>query len=58
MELVRYGKWPPENFNVAKDNPQIVTELNAAYLTWAKQNDVVVWNETLAKKAAFPTDNK
>jgi arylsulfatase len=44
-----------ENTDVAKDNLQIVQTVNAAYLAWAKQNDVTEWNETLASKtgAAF-----
>ncbi len=47
-----------ERFNVAKENPNIVADLNTTYLAWAKQNDVVAWNEALAKKTTFPTDNR
>ena len=39
-----------ENIDIAKDNPSIVAEMNAAYLSWAKQNDVTDWNEELGNK--------
>jgi arylsulfatase A-like enzyme len=47
-----------ENTNIAKANPAIIDKLNGLYLTWAKQNDVVEWTETIAKKANFPTNNQ
>lgn len=47
-----------ETTNIAKDNLNIVKALNAAYLAWAKQNDVVEWNEVLNRKPTFPTNNR
>ncbi len=47
-----------ETTNIATANPDIVKQLNDAYLAWAKQNDVVEWNEGFAKKTTFPTENR
>jgi arylsulfatase len=57
-ELYNIENDRPEHFNVAQKHPDIVAELSAAYLTWAKQNEVVDWHEAWARKVTFPTDNR
>lgn len=42
-----------ESKNLAKDHPEMVTQLDAAYKKWAKANDVAEWNEELASKTGF-----
>jgi arylsulfatase A-like enzyme len=42
-----------ESKDLAKEQPEIVQKLDAAYKNWAKNNAVVDWNEGLAKKTGF-----
>lgn len=42
-----------ESKNIAKENPEILEKLNAAYINWAKANNVSEWNDNLASKAGF-----
>jgi arylsulfatase len=42
-----------ESKDLAKEYPEIVQKMDAAYKNWAKANAVTEWNEDLAKKTGF-----
>jgi arylsulfatase A-like enzyme len=57
-ELYNMDNDRTENKDISKENPTIMAELNADYINWAKQNDVVEWHQGLEKKAGIPTHNQ
>lgn len=52
-ELYDLSKDRTESKNLAKDFPDVVATLDAAYKEWAKNNAVTEWNEELAEKTGF-----